>query len=1090
MRNQQQQQNLSYSPKELANINLLKSFFEAQRNGSILQTADNFFARDGRYIFIRGGEERLGRGDETGPESIVSSTPTAFSQSKGGLPLQGLDFRTSSFPNNLNFFPVKTVPRVGGFTTEANQLDTNAYNDLSLAHERKDLIPFSDNYVGGDGVKAFYQDFFNNFEIIEFITTKEEFAAQKGRPSPYPYGIIANNNNLAVYGEFEFRNKFTGNRAKSFFRIDIEFEDRPNGKIKTYQFWTDTHTLAAAMREGGSWRGQYGLEVPVIQTGQNPEDFRFLTVSELEATGKYENTIFGRQYNPRGYLIQENGTPVNDNPFQQDKVNERLFLPLYVQWGTGNNDRLSGFTDISKYFDPNLPNDQLYGLQGNDTLEGLEGDDELYGGSGDDSLIGGSGNDFLYGHTGLNTLEGGSGQNTFVLDNLFKSNDPVTTSTIVDFSVVDDKIGLAGDGRGNQLKFNDLNITDNGTNGEIRLKNSAASAPPLAIVQNTTAAQLTADKFEELRPDYTIGFTTPDNVIGNAQENKSLVLGFFQSFFTGDIFNYIKENFTQDARYIVIQGENNDYTADDAFSGERYRLSPTTKEWSLNEGARGFIFSLFQAVDVLGTRWPDENNVTNFYIEKIVTDSADPDNVAVFGRFLYRNNSTGILTDGPFAYNIQIKHVNDGTGQIVPKIDVVSFFEDYYAFGYAARQGGTWTRNYNGELTDIIWGTTAAETLDGTARNNIIYGYQSNDLLDGKQGDDEIYGGYGSDTVRGGPGNDRLWGDGVPTGTPGNNNPANNPGQDTFVLAASEGTDTINDFVKGEDLLSLAGNLTFEQLTLTQNGTNTEISITATGEILATLTGVDASTLDTSDFISSATAPQLVFGTLNNDELNIVDASVIVFAGNGNDTVDASVLNSNAKDRIYAGNNDDEVFAGKNDRSFGGAGNDIIDASNGMGGNRLYGGAGNDEIVVKANERAFGGAGNDTIDASGSNGESRLYGNEGNDIFFLGSGDRLVGGAGDDQFYAGSGGGNTITGGQGAEQFWIVNAQLPGAANIITDFELGVDVIGVGGLGLNFNDLALTQQGENTLIATSGQNIAILLNIDSTSLSANNFVFV
>ena len=207
---------MTYTTEEQEHISLIEQFFVAQNDGTILNNAAEFFADDGRYIFIRGGEERIGRGDADGPESIVSSTPTDFSDSKGGLPLQGLSLVTSSFPDNLNFFNVKTVPQVGGFTTEANQLDTDAYNDLSLAHERNDLIPFSNNYVGGDGVEDFYQDFFNNFEIIEFITTTEEYEAKNGRPSPYPYGIIANGNNVAVYGEFEFRNKFTGNKAESF----------------------------------------------------------------------------------------------------------------------------------------------------------------------------------------------------------------------------------------------------------------------------------------------------------------------------------------------------------------------------------------------------------------------------------------------------------------------------------------------------------------------------------------------------------------------------------------------------------------------------------------------------------------------------------------------------------------------------------------------------------------------------------------------------------------------------------------------------------------------------------------------------------
>ena len=193
-----------------------------------------------------------------------------------------------------------------------------------------------------------------------------------------------------------------------------------------------------------------------------------------------------------------------------------------------------------------------------------------------------------------------------------------------------------------------------------------------------------------------------------------------------------------------------------------------------------------------------------------------------------------------------------------------------------------------------------------------------------------------------------------------------------------------------------------------------------------------------------------IFGTPENDELNIFEGSSIVFAGDGNDIVDAS--QSSGNNQIFGGAANDELFASSNDRLFGEAGKDILNAAVGTGNNRLFGGDEMDILFAGVNDRLFGG--ND------------------NDLLFLGDGDNLA------------------NGGQGADQFWIANASLPSSTNIITDFELDVDVLGIGGLGLNFDDLSLTQQGEDTLIATAGQDIAILLNIDSNSLNANNFVFV
>ena len=42
-------------------------------------------------------------------------------------------------------------------------------------------------------------------------------------------------------------------------------------------------------------------------------------------------------------------------------------------------------------------------------------------------------------------------------------------------------------------------------------------------------------------------------------------------------------------------------------------------------------------------------------------------------------------------------------------------------------------------------------------------------------------------------------------------------GRDRFVLKPGSGSDLITDFTKGEDLLVLAGGLTFAQLSITQN---------------------------------------------------------------------------------------------------------------------------------------------------------------------------------------------------------------------------------------------------------------------------------
>ena len=139
------------------------------------------------------------------------------------------------------------------------------------------------------------------------------------------------------------------------------------------------------------------------------------------------------------------------------------------------------------------------------------------------------------------------------------------------------------------------------------------------------------------------------------------------------------------------------------------------------------------------------------------------------------------------------------------------------------------------------------------------------------------------------------------------------------------------------------------------------------------------------------------------------------------------------------------------------------------------------------NSLVFAGAGDDLVDASGGNGGNRIYLGSGNDIAILGSGDRVVGDGGEDQFFAGTGGDNTLTGGEGADRFWIAVAALPESANTVTDFEPGIDVIGIAGVDLTFNDLNIVKANGNTRIGANGTDLAVLSGIQPNSLSEADF---
>ncbi|AFZ49773.1 glycerophosphodiester phosphodiesterase family protein [Dactylococcopsis salina] len=183
-------------------------------------------------------------------------------------------------------------------------------------------------------------------------------------------------------------------------------------------------------------------------------------------------------------------------------------------------------------------------------------------------------------------------------------------------------------------------------------------------------------------------------------------------------------------------------------------------------------------------------------------------------------------------------------------------------------------------------------------------------------------------------------------------------------------------------------------------------------------------------------------------------------------------------------------FIGEGDLVFSGAGEDTIDASTVNSNNRLYGGSDADELVAGSNDRLFGGTGNDRLDASVGNGGNRLYGGAGADILVAGNDDRLIGNEGDDQFFFPNGGANNVvTGGTGADLFQIKDSDVRLGTNTITDFTSGEDSIGVAGVEASFADITRTAVDNGTLLSLDGEDLAVLLGVEANSLTEADFTF-
>jgi len=154
---------------------------------------------------------------------------------------------------------------------------------------------------------------------------------------------------------------------------------------------------------------------------------------------------------------------------------------------------------------------------------------------------------------------------------------------------------------------------------------------------------------------------------------------------------------------------------------------------------------------------------------------------------------------------------------------------------------------------DEIFGGEGVNTLLGEDGNDLIYGGSQTDYINGGNGNDVIYVPGGNNTIYGGAGNDFIYsgsGDDLILAGAGNDRIFLGGGKDIVVLQINKGVDRINDFQVGQTTLGLSGGLTFENLAIAQMGNDTLIKFANTGEDLARLNGVQASSIGSSSFVN------------------------------------------------------------------------------------------------------------------------------------------------------------------------------------------------------------------------------------------------
>ena len=147
---------------------------------------------------------------------------------------------------------------------------------------------------------------------------------------------------------------------------------------------------------------------------------------------------------------------------------------------------------------------------------------------------------------------------------------------------------------------------------------------------------------------------------------------------------------------------------------------------------------------------------------------------------------------------------------------------------------------------DILEGSNGNDTLRGGADDDSLFGNSGKDNLFGNNGNDVLVGGNGNDILQGDAGSDHL------DGGIGNDTLFGGNGRDSFVLKAGEGSDLISDYFDGTDKFVLGSGLEFNDLNIVQNIDSTQIKLTDTDEVLATLNSVTANFLQEDDFIAES----------------------------------------------------------------------------------------------------------------------------------------------------------------------------------------------------------------------------------------------
>ncbi|WP_442935863.1 beta strand repeat-containing protein [Nostoc sp.] len=226
--------------------------------------------------------------------------------------------------------------------------------------------------------------------------------------------------------------------------------------------------------------------------------------------------------------------------------------------------------------------------------------------------------------------------------------------------------------------------------------------------------------------------------------------------------------------------------------------------------------------------------------------------------------------------------------------------------------------------------TAGADTLFGTIGNNIIDGKAGNDILTGNGGQDKFI-------IRRGDGNDII----------------------TDFCGVGKGTNPSATVIANVDTLQFTGSgLTAENLLLTQNSNNLEVTFDNVANTKVTLQNFQLENLDN---LKASDIRPAIGNILFDGQTSIIDSFNVLDTNSTDTTIgikNTVTFLNDLNNNITGLDNSNDVMNGQggNDKIDGKSGNDLL--RGGTGNDTLVGGAGNDTLVGGAgNDYLIGGAG-------------------------------------------------------------------------------------------------------------------------------------